>query len=682
MTRFFKFVLVFVFLLCIKQSSHAQDRYLDSLEKRLKIVTSDTAKITINNLICFKLSRKNPRLAIKKGSENILLAQKNNFLLGECIASRCLGIAYVSLSKLDSAEIFMEKALSMSRKINNKKQEASCLTTIGNLYIEQYKNKEALVVYLASLKILEEIGDKEGLSVALINMGVLNDRMHNYDEAAKYCLKSIKLAEERKDYHALEVGYHNMGVIYTYKDDWKNAKIYFERSLALYPRNQDKKSALHALHNLGETCLFLKEYQNARKYLDESLKYAIELEDVSEQVIAFAGLSKLEKALKDGQKSVAFAQNALETAKKGEAIYTLSISYEALFEAYQLTKNYEQALKYHILLKDANDSLFNLEKSKQVQELQTKYEVDKKEVENALLKKQKDLKDLRIKRQMFIIVSSLIMTGLVVFLSIMLYRSSKKEKYINTVLENQKVELQTKNDLLEEVNGIKDRLFSIISHDLRAPLSSLKSLLTLLNDKTLSEAEVTTLFPKLTKEVGYTSDLLDSLLHWAKSQLHGIHTNPKKIDMKALVEENISLLSSIAEQKNIELTNEIGENVIVLADEDMTRTILRNLVSNALKFTKANGHIRVSAQTLTEGVEVSVEDTGVGMSQEILSQLFKGNITTRGTKNEKGTGLGLMLAKDFVEKNGGTIRVESEVGKGSKFIFTLPLAEVNATVIS
>jgi signal transduction histidine kinase len=510
----------------------------------------------------------------------------------------------------------------------------------------------------------------------------LYQKDNNIKQAEDCFRRAIQLTEGTNFFRILQMAYLNLGVVYDSRSDFANANLYYQKANELTLKTHDKVGQVKILHNLGKIHLDLDKYEVAYTYFTQALTNAKEIGNNELEIISLLGVAESESKLGNNQLALKYALEAEKIIPTNQTNLIKGEVYEALFNIYQLMGNVHKALDYHILYKEAQDSIFNANKSAQMSEIQTKYEVEKKETENTLLKKEKDLKDARIRQQMWIIVSSLIIIGLVVFLSIMLYRSRQKEKGINAILADQKIELESKNRLLEELNAVKDRLFSIISHDLRAPLGSLKSLLTLLNDKTLSEAQVTALFPKLSQDVGYTSDLLDSLLHWAKSQLHGIHTNPKKIDMKALVEENISLLSSIAEQKNIELTNEIGENVIVLADEDMTRTILRNLVSNALKFTKANGHIRVSAQTLREGLEVTVEDTGVGMSQEVLSQLFKGNITKRGTKNEKGTGLGLILVKDFLEKNGGTIRVESEVGKGSKFIFTLPLAEVAAAVIS
>lgn len=668
------------FLIGINAGLYAQDSKLEDLQNKLKTQTNDSAKIKTLIDVCFYLSKTNPPLSIHFAKEALSLTEKTKDSRSESELYRVMGITYTGVSKYDSAHFYLAKGLKVAEEIHYKSNLARLYNSLGNLYDYEAKQKESLEAYLKSLSLREELKDTSGTILMLNNIGLFHSDNGNYNKSLEYLNKAKLMAEKKDDKNNISLSLANLSEVYQNLKQFEKAKQYELKSLALIRELNDIHGIRVSLNSLGVICNHLKEYKLAEMYLNECLEMAKKADDKDLMVECYYGLSKVQEGLKNWQNELVYAKLTEEIAIEINSQEGLSDAYEALYKGNEALGNYKKALEYHILFKQTKDSLFSADKSAKIMELQTKYEVEKKDGENDLLKKEKDLKDARITQQMWIIVSSLIIIGLVVFLSIMLYRSRQKEKDINVILESQKVELQSKNRLLEELNGIKDRLFSIISHDLRAPLGSLKSLLTLLNDKTLSEAQVTALFPRLAQDVGYTSDLLDSLLHWAKSQLHGIHTNPKKIDMKALTEENILLLSSIAEQKKIELRNEISENTFVLADEDMTRTILRNLISNALKFTKANGHIRVSAQTLREGVEVAVEDTGLGISQSVLSQLFKGNVTTRGTKNEKGTGLGLMLVKDFVEKNSGTIRVESEVGKGSRFIFTLPVAKVSKAV--
>jgi signal transduction histidine kinase len=172
-----------------------------------------------------------------------------------------------------------------------------------------------------------------------------------------------------------------------------------------------------------------------------------------------------------------------------------------------------------------------------------------------------------------------------------------------------------------------------------------------------------------------TMRLLENLLEWANSQRGKISFTPVPLDLHELLDEEFSVLSELASGKNIELKNSIKNNMTIMADKNMIKTILRNLISNAIKFTHKNGRVEVMAAVDTKEVEISVQDNGIGMSKETMAKLFRldGNLSTRGTENEKGTGLGLFLCKEFVEKHGGKIWVESEQGKGSIFKIVLPV---------
>lgn len=244
-----------------------------------------------------------------------------------------------------------------------------------------------------------------------------------------------------------------------------------------------------------------------------------------------------------------------------------------------------------------------------------------------------------------------------------------------TDLKKAQTALQEANHRLEELNYIKDRLFSIISHDLRSPLNSLQGVLTLLEMGGLNETEQSTIVSALSKQVKNTSELLDNLLYWAKSQMQGMELSPVVFYIQTLIRENVDLLTPQAAAKNITLENLSQIPIQVKADREMIKLVIRNIVANAIKFTPQGGKIKIIAEIKDKYCTVSIQDTGAGLPAEQLGKLFKSDthFTTRGTANEKGTGLGLLLCKDFVERNGGTIGVESEEGKGSRFYFTLPL---------
>ena len=248
-------------------------------------------------------------------------------------------------------------------------------------------------------------------------------------------------------------------------------------------------------------------------------------------------------------------------------------------------------------------------------------------------------------------------------------------------LKKQKIQLEKsvaiKTSELRELNVSKDKFFSIIAHDLKNPFSSIISLSEMLKEdiKSADSATLENYAGMINTSAVQTMRLLENLLEWANSQRGKISFTPVLIDLHELLDEEFTVLSEIAYGKNIELKNSIDNNLTIIADKNMIRTILRNLISNALKFTYKNGKVEVKAFVNKKEVEISVQDNGIGMSKEIMAKLFilDGNLATRGTENEKGTGLGLFLCKEFVEKHNGKIWVESEPGQGSTFKFVLPL---------
>jgi len=239
-----------------------------------------------------------------------------------------------------------------------------------------------------------------------------------------------------------------------------------------------------------------------------------------------------------------------------------------------------------------------------------------------------------------------------------------------TNLKKASERLHKKTEQLVALNELKSRMLSIIAHDLRSPLASLVSILNLAQSKRLTEAEINHLLPMLSKNVDNTSALLENLLQWAQSQQKGERIHPEQVKLRTLVEEKISFFEKRASEKGVRLINEVEENTTLWADINMVRMILRNLISNALKFCDQGNSITIRASQDGGFTTVQVIDTGTGMDESVMAHLFSFWRSSQvGTRNEKGTGLGLTLCKDFIEKNKGTIWAESQLGKGSTFSF-------------
>lgn len=256
----------------------------------------------------------------------------------------------------------------------------------------------------------------------------------------------------------------------------------------------------------------------------------------------------------------------------------------------------------------------------------------------------------------------------------------------NAEINQQRKEIAEKAALLEkqtaelkELDNLKSKLFSVISHDLKTPMYALRNLFRNMQQYDLPAEEIKLMVPEVITDLTYTTSLMENLLQWAKSQMQASSMNPQLLDMRDLIKEVMSLLRLQADTKKVYLEMKVDSPVYVYADKDMINLVLRNLLSNAIKFTPENGYVFLGANPSDEFVEVFVEDTGTGITQEAMKKINTNDYyTTKGTANESGTGLGLMLCKEFLTKNGGKMFVESEPGKGSTFSFILPQpAELN-----
>lgn len=251
----------------------------------------------------------------------------------------------------------------------------------------------------------------------------------------------------------------------------------------------------------------------------------------------------------------------------------------------------------------------------------------------------------------------------------------------NQEIESQHHEIRAQKQVLEELNEVKDRMFSIIAHDFRSPLNTIQGVLNLLHHDALSQDELKMLLPDLTRKVDASINLLDNLLHWARAQMQGVRINPHCFSIKKVITESVVHLHQLATQKDILIQTFIDDTLYVYADLEMIRLVVRNLLSNAIKFSHQGHAVHIEVTQCEESAGqfavIAITDFGVGIPENVLPDLLNRNgYTTKGTAQEKGTGLGLTLCQECVKKNGGEIKVMSQIGQKTTFSFTIPLVDV------
>ncbi len=518
----------------------------------------------------------------------------------------------------------------------------------------------------------------------------------------EYLQKALKINERLSDKSGISQCFNNVGVIYEYQADYPKALEYYRKSLKIKVGLGDKSGISKSYSNIGNIYKSQDDYPKALEHFKKALKISIETGNKSIETGCYKELGSLYLKQKKTKEAYYYSKKAYIMAEEIGVAKFLKESSEILAKSSEALGLYKEAYKYHVVFKTMNDSLYNEEKVKKITSLEYQYKYEKEKQAIELEQQKKDaVRTEEEKRQKTVRNSFIVGFILMALLVLVVFRGFLHKRKANRILsaqkeeiekqnieiQNQAEELKTKNKKLNELNATKDKFFSIIAHDLKSPFSALLGFSNLLlkNYQKYDETKRKKYLKFINDSLIKAYRLLENLLSWSHSQTGLIDFSPVKINIKILIDEIILLLTEIAGKKNIKLLANIENGLFVYADKNMIETVIRNLVSNALKFTPKNGEISINTRFVTDENEqnftqISVEDSGVGISPEIQSKLFKITeaISTKGTENEAGTGLGLILCKEFVEKHSGKIWMKSEPGKGSSFYFTIPNKPINS----
>jgi signal transduction histidine kinase len=440
------------------------------------------------------------------------------------------------------------------------------------------------------------------------------------------------------------------------------------RNLKLNPDDLETET----LRKMAKTFLTKNDNASALAYYDTA--YAIYKKSDNEYGLAQVDLGRAKVYVKEKkfQPAIKLLESSVTTAQKTNS-WSLEIEcYQNLATLYEQQGDFKKSLGYYKQYKQLEDSLFSQGMQAKLLQDQVRFETASKEDQIKTLTQLERLSKDELKKQSLVRNILVVVVALTVILLFNVYRSGQRRIRINRLLMEHQEEVKKRSKELEQLNEVKDKFFSIISHDLRSPMNALSAILDLMDNDKIKPEEFKRLNKELRKQFDHTKTLINNLLDWALLQMDKLKTQPEKFDLKKLVDENFTMLGSL-HLKEVNTINRVSPETFGFGDMNMVNLVVRNLVLNGIKFTDNGGSIEVSARADGNELVVSVKDTGIGISDEIQKILFDktAGYTTRGTANEKGTGLGLILCKEFVEKNGGRIWLDSEVGRGSTFYFTV-----------
>jgi len=563
---------------------------------------------------------------------------------------------------------FIQEGLVLAQKNKARLKEAAFLAQLGNFNLSLGNYPKSIEYTLQALKIDEELENQEGISRSLNNLGVVYSAKGEIDKALKYYEQSFKIDQSLKDNSKLPVTFNNIGVIYYQKKQLSKALDYFWKGLAEAEKQKDKHRIGISLNNIGDVYYDIGEYQKANMFQYQALKIEQEIQDYEGIAYSYNALAKAYTGLNKFDSAEYFAQQALLLNRRFGFNPQAKDNLQTLKDLFYKKGDFQKAFLYADSTITMMDSLFSEDKNRLINQLQQNFELDRKQSEIESLRKDNIIKQQEIKNQNLWRNVWIFSLGITLAFIAVLFYSNRQVKKINQ-------RLNAKNEELNKLNATKDKLFSIISHDLRSPFNTLKSTLELMRENAFSPKEIEVVSKHIQKNIGSISYTLDNLLQWSLSQMKGETTNIEKIELGEIVTETINFYQEVAKQKNLQIVNQIDNSVLVMADKNQLRLILRNLLNNAIKFSFVGGSISLFYTIKGKEIEITVSDTGVGMTGEQLKALFSpANRSTLGTSGEKGTGLGLLLCKEFVENNGGKINVQSTLYKGSTITFSLKLA--------
>lgn len=642
---------------------------------------------------------------IRKGlhiAENLNYSQ----IAGNALAD--IGLMYWRLSNFNLAYDFFYEAGLVFEEIDDRAGYARVLNSIGSIFSRKGYQDQALDYFLQALQIYEELDSLLLYASVLNNIGMVHLDQKNYELSEQYHRRSMSIKEVHDDIIGKAFSLNNLGTIKKRTGKYEEALAFYNESLGLRKEIGGQLEIANTTRNIAYLYFLIQEYDKAIELLEHALVLYEKAGHRADMANADYILGVVYAAQGDMTKSRHFFQLSLVAAEQLELTALVSDNYNALSELYASLGDFAQAYAYQKKHIELQESIFDAETTRRVVELRFLQEREQRENEIQLLRKTNQIIELNYDKQGLFRNFLLLFITLILIILVIIYFRFIEYKRTNAILKKQKEEIATSNKKLKElnlslfeqqkkektlnnqlkesqkklitINNTKDRFFSIISHDLRSPFASIVSFSRILKRDIdmLSKEELSQLVSELDQSVIKINNLLDNLLQWSRTQTGKMKFQPEAFALKEIVADNINLFASNAREKEIELIEDVEQDVIVFADVNMTDTILRNLISNALKYTHPGGKVTVSVCKDNKFAKISVSDTGVGIPEKDQKHLLRSDRlhSTYGTRDEKGSGLGLILCREFIGKQGGTLIIKSEVGKGSVFTFTLPMKNV------
>ncbi len=697
-------------------SSAQKISYTDSVIASLKAYTEIERIDTLISLAHFPVEESS------KASECIIFAQEAKMLaleqgiLGKYTKALELeGVALGTLGKKVEGIDSIKKSLATGERLKNDSLIADGYLSLGNLHLANDELPDAIFSYKKSLLLFNQLKNPIGRDLAINNLANAHYHSGNYDEALAYYLQAEEIYKKNNDPERLAKNYSDLSLLYKALENYPKALNYVVKAIGIQKEEDQKFDLSISYLSAGNIQRRLKNFDSAFYYNREALNISIMLKDtigiafaqyniasvhyskneldqaitnylksvkifqnqhyVSKSIACYNSLSICYRKSGEGDKALAFANKAHDLAKQINSIPLFEMVYETLYFTYLDLDEYKLALKFRNLQIAYKDSLIDEQKIKELAKIETNYKLKSRDTEIDLLNKNKEIAAIKMQESEQMKYFLLVIAVLLLFMIGFVYNRYLAQKKI-------KLELAKANAQLKELNISKNKFFAIIAHDLRNPIAAFNNLSNALIDnfKQLSEEQLLNYLSNLKKSSDQFSGLLENLLQWAISQTDTLNIDIKEFDLSNVIQNNIDLFAQNAQQKNISLSFDKPTEAIAYADPSSIDVVFRNIISNAIKFSKNGSKIQINTSLTVQNVEISIRDEGIGMTAQEIEMLFDITKDTAeiGISTEKGSGLGLLLSHEYIKKSNGEIYVSSKMNEGSTFVIKLPRAQYKA----
>lgn len=568
----------------------------------------------------------------------------------------------------DSLLIYATRAIEASQKINYQKGIAQSLTNFGVYHYQKSNHGQAIDYYLQAKEIYkrEKLYNKSASTSN--NIGLIYFREQDFEKALEYHQEAIDLSDENESLSNIANYKLNKALAINRVKSFEDALPIYYEAIRDLEKTEEFAYISNAYLNLGNQFGANGKLDSVKKYFDKGLLAAEKTTDFEALSFAYTSQIKYYVVTENPFAALEFGEKSLSNALTSGSIYNISDAYHTVAALQEDTGDLKGALgnlKKHYSYKD---SLRQKEQTLEIARIEANKVIEN---EKAIFDLELENKEKSNQQKGLIIGQLIFLITTVIVLFILVSKNLKKSKERNQILsaKNEEIEKLAKN--LKNLNDHQNQIFGVIGHDLRGPVNSLITVTELITEKQLDVDELSEIMPHLSKEIKRAGVTLENLLHWALSQKEGESIQSKHFNLEHLFHEILASLQYAIDFKLLDFKLDIEENLELYADKQMIEISLRNLISNAIKFTEKKGFISCSASKENGKIIISIEDNGIGMDSETLKRLNEHTlISTIGTNNEKGTGLGLALCKGYVEKNKGSIEIQSEVGMGTKIKLT------------